>query len=240
MLMGLGVFGVASARAAAMPAGSAEAEILQGAALISLTGTVFYVLHHIIVKTNLFFVSGLIEKIKGSTELSRIGGLYHQRPWLAVLFFIPAMSLAGIPILSGFWSKLALVRGGLQAETYGIVTTSLLVSILTLFSMTKIWANAFWAPQPEDDPEQGGVLREPETPDPTPEGAGWMALAIAGLGAVTVAIGVLAGPAFDLAERAASQLVTNESYIEAVLSDTPSADTAALLEASARSEGGPR
>ncbi len=63
------------------------------------------------------------------------------------------MSLAGVPPLSGFFAKLTLIQGGLEAERYAIVVAALVVSLLTLFSMTKIWAEAFWKPAPENGAE---------------------------------------------------------------------------------------
>ncbi|MGY2063346.1 proton-conducting transporter transmembrane domain-containing protein, partial [Nocardia gipuzkoensis] len=50
-----------------------------------LTGTVFYVAHHILVQTTLFLVVGLIERQAGSASLSRLGGLLAASPALAVL-----------------------------------------------------------------------------------------------------------------------------------------------------------
>ena len=221
MIMGLGVGGVALARSAALEATDPQlAEQLAGAGFISIAGTVFYILHHIIVKSNLFFVAGVIQSIKGTNELKKIGGLYHARPFLAILFMIPAMSLAGIPILSGFWCKFALVRGGLQAEAYWIVAASLFVSILTLYSMTKIWAQAFWKPDPDlpDDephPDPSATIAAERTQDNLPV----MFASITGLALITLAIGFGAGPAMDIAERSAHQLINREHYVRAVLGE---------------------
>ena len=65
-----------------------------------------------------------------------------------------AISLAGLPLTRGFFSKLMLVRAGLEAEAYWIVGVSLVVSLMTLYSMTKIWAYAFWKPAPDFDDDQ--------------------------------------------------------------------------------------
>ena len=81
---------------------------------LALAGAVFYLLHHIVVKANLFLISGLIRQHGGSFALERIGGMY-SRGLLALLFFIPAFSLAGFPPLSGFWAKMILIRASLDA-----------------------------------------------------------------------------------------------------------------------------
>jgi multicomponent Na+:H+ antiporter subunit D len=115
----------------------------------SLAGAVYFMAHVILAKSTLFLVSGVVQRLEGTYELKRLGGLYSVYPVLAILFMIPALSLAGIPPLSGFFAKLALVQAGLAAKQYAIVATALGVSILTLFSMIKIWTEAFWKPLPD-------------------------------------------------------------------------------------------
>ncbi len=176
----------------------------------ALAGALFYTLHHIVVKTNLFLISGLIARRCGSGELKKIGGLYRHAPGLALLFFIPAFSLGGIPPLSGFWAKFSVIQAGLDAEHYLLVAAALLVSVLTLFSMTKIWAEAFWKDAPAA--EEGGDPRPPAGP-----AALSLILPAAGLAAITVAIGLWSAPLFHLAERAGEQLLDPQSYIERVL-----------------------
>lgn len=224
MLMGLGVAaGALAAAAAAEAAGDFErAEAMRVAGALAMTGAVFYVLHHIVVKANLFLVAGMIERRCGSGELARIGGLASASPMLTVLFMVPALSLAGIPILSGFWSKFVLVRAGLEAEAYAIVAVSLLVSVMTLFSMMKIWSGAFWKPAPEADaPAAVPATELARIEAEAVGGRGWMEAGSAFLALVTVAIGLLAGPAIALAERGAAQLIDGSAYRDAALDRTP-------------------
>lgn len=128
--------------------------MVMGLALLTqwaLAGAIFYMAHHIIVKSNLFMISGIVKDINGHSLLSKLGGLYRQYPFVTVLFVISAFSLAGIPPLSGFWGKFILARAGLESEQYLIVFVSLLVGLLTLFSMSKIWKHAFWSDVPEGE-----------------------------------------------------------------------------------------
>ncbi|WMJ74940.1 proton-conducting transporter membrane subunit [Cytophagaceae bacterium ABcell3] len=111
---------------------------------LALAGSVLYIAHNIIAKTNLFLISGLINRLKGTYELKKLGGLFNLHPFLGVLFLISGLSLAGIPPLSGFWSKFLLAKAGFEAEHYIIIIISLATGLLTLFSMTKIWNEAFW------------------------------------------------------------------------------------------------
>ncbi len=175
----------------------------------ALTGAVFYVLHHIIVKTNLFLIGGLMARMQGSYQLKQLGGAYATTPWLAVLFLIPALSLAGIPPLSGFWAKLVIVRSGLEIGQYLIVGVSLLVSLLTLYSMTKIWNEAFWKAQPASLPRK---------PQPAPI---MMVVPIAFLACITILIGLNAQVLYTFSERAAQELINPEPYIRAVLGVNP-------------------
>jgi multicomponent Na+:H+ antiporter subunit D len=175
---------------------------------LALTGTVIYLIHIIIVKTNLFLVAGAIQRLKGTNELHKLGGLYKEKPGLSILFIISAMSLAGVPPLSGFFAKLTLIIAGLRTESWLIVITALGVSLLTLYSMTKIWSYAFWKPAPEPLPDL----------DPLPRSK-WAVfmLPMIGYTVITIAIGVFAGPVFDYADMAAGQLMNPQGYIDAVL-----------------------
>ena len=185
---------------------------------LGLAGSIFYIAHHIIVKTNLFLVSGVARRLRGSYELKRLGGLYHAYPLLALLFLIPALSLAGVPPLSGFFAKLALVQAGLAIDQVLIVVVALVVSLLTLFSMTKIWAEAFWKPLPSPVPQPVGAAVA--DPGKTGEIRGLL-IPIAGLALLTVAIGLGAEPVFTLATAAAEQLLHPAAYIQAVLGQQP-------------------
>jgi len=126
--------------------------ILLGIALGSEAGnaaTLFYTLHHIVVKANLFLIAAIVWRLTGSYDLRRIGGLYRLRPALGVLFLIPALSLVGIPPLSGFWAKLLVLQEAIGQGRVAWTAVALLVSVLTLYSMMKIWMEAFWKPHPD-------------------------------------------------------------------------------------------
>jgi multicomponent Na+:H+ antiporter subunit D len=189
--------------------------LLMGLGLFSppaLAGAVFFIFHVSVAKTALFLVSGVAERLGGSFDLKHLGGLYRAHPDLAALFLIAAMALAGLPPLSGFFAKLSLVRAGLALEHYAIVAVALGVSLLTLFSMIKIWNEAFWkAPPRHDSPP-------PPWPDENAKSAPalWL-IPIAFLAALTIGLGLGAGPLFAVASRAGEELMNPAGYIEAVL-----------------------
>lgn len=185
MIMGLGIFTVAG-----------------------IAGAIFYMAHNIIAKTNTFLVAGLINRVTGSYDLKAIGGLYKSRPWLAILFIIPAFGLAGIPPLSGFFGKLILISAGFSAGEYVISFVALAVGLFTLFSMVKIWNEAFWKPKPENSPIYEGESEKLPVS---------MVFPVAFLGLLTLTMGFAVKPILDFAMVAAAQLIDPSAYIAAVL-----------------------
>jgi multicomponent Na+:H+ antiporter subunit D len=185
--------------------------------VLSLTGTIFFMIHVILAKSALFLVAGIVYHVSRTYKLDELGGLYAGYPGVAAVFLVPALALAGIPPLSGFWAKLTLIRAGLESGRYLIVAVALAVSILTLFSMTKIWAEAYWKPAPAAGE---AVLAAARATIPRQT---WLLLLApaAVLGILTVLMGLAAEPVLLLAGRAAEQLMDPAAYIQAVLGGTP-------------------
>ncbi len=176
---------------------------------LAIAGGLFYIVHNIVAKTSLFYISGIIREKSGAFDLKKIGGLYSTEPLLAALFLVSALALAGIPPLSGFWAKLMVIRAGLESGHSFVTGAALLVSLLTLFSMTKIWNEAFW----KDDPGVAKVTG-------AAPGGGRMAmlyLPVAMLCGVILFFGLSFEPVYELSARAAAQLLDVESYRNAVL-----------------------
>ena len=156
---------------------------------------IFFALHHSLVKAGLFLTAALIFRHAGHYDLRRIGGMYAARPFLAVMFSLLALSLVGIPPSSGFWGKYLIVKEGLRQGAFLWAGTALLVGGLTLYSMMKIWFEAFWKTHPVQN------WQAPAGARPAP--------AYAGL-AIVVAMAVLAGlfpePLLEFAAAAADAL----------------------------------
>jgi multicomponent Na+:H+ antiporter subunit D len=113
------------------------------------TAAIFFTLHHSVVKAGLFLVVALVFRCTGHYDLRRIGGLYAARPGLGVVFLLLALALVGIPPFSGFWGKYLIVREALRQSEYVWAACALLVGVVTLYSMMKIWLEAFWKPHPD-------------------------------------------------------------------------------------------
>ena len=174
----------------------------------ALAGGIFYVLHHIVVIANLFLVSGVLLRLRRTTKMAGLGGLVRTQPAFAALAMVPIFSLAGVPPLSGFLGKLAILEGMFDSRAYWVGAMVLVVGLLTLVSMGRTWAEAFWRPA-------AATVRDMSTPGTA------LLVAIAGLSLVTVSISVGAGPLFELTSRAAHQLLQRDDYMRAVLGGAP-------------------
>jgi len=180
---------------------------------LAIAGSILHIAHNMIVKTNLLLVSGVISKLRGTFHLKILGGISNAYPLLGVLFMIPALSLAGLPPLSGFWSKLLMIKAGFEAQQYVIIAVALCVSLLTLFSMMKIWNYAFWKDAP---PCKDATQAVPETSlFSFPNFLLVVPMLILTL--ATIAIGFFPEPFFLAVERAASELLNPQDYINVVL-----------------------
>jgi len=187
--------------------------LLMGLGLFSqpaLAASIYFMVHVILAKTSLFLVAGIVEKMDGSYNLKELGGIYSARFGVALLFLLPALSLAGLPPLSGFFAKLALVVAGFELQQYPIVAAGLAVSLMTLYSMTKIWNEAFWK-EPQDP-----AHRPPRKPI-----SAWFWVPTAALVLLSLLTGLLAEPLLNLASQAAAQLADPSIYIQAVLGAVP-------------------
>jgi multicomponent Na+:H+ antiporter subunit D len=183
-------------------AGSLDPRVVQ----LAVAGTIFYVTHHIIVKSSLFLVGGIAERVSGSQDLKQMGGVLELSPGVAGLFLVAALSLAGMPPFSGFLSKFLLAQAGLAGGNYLVVAISIITGFLTLYSMSKIWSYAFWR---ERCREAAG-----------PRYRGMMAPA-AVLVAFTILMGVWAQPFLGIATRAAGTLIQPGEYIRVVMGAGP-------------------
>lgn len=172
----------------------------------SLTGSVFYLIHDMFIKAALFLLVGIIIAITGTSNLQNISGLIKRYPGLAWTFFLSALALAGIPPLSGFVGKLLIIKGGFEAEQYLGATIVLMSSLLTLFSIMKIFINGFW-----------GTSRAYEGEEKVPVRSLMIAPVI--LVMISVLYGVCSEMVFSYISQATETLMNPEIYIEAVLKE---------------------
>jgi multicomponent Na+:H+ antiporter subunit D len=201
---------------------------------LGMAGAIYYVAHHIVVQTTLFLVVGLIERQAGASTLQRLGGLAAASPLLALVFFVPALNLGGIPPFSGFIGKVALLEAGSQNGSilaWILVGASVVTSLLTLYVMARVWTKAFWRAR-ADAPEGNLSAAAPSALLDDAEDVSYadrddvgrmpvgMLLPTGALIAVGLTLTVLAGPIFAYTERAAAEVLDRGQYISAVLGET--------------------
>lgn len=176
---------------------------------LAIAAAIFFTIHNMFAKTNIFLISGIISKMKGGYYLKNMGGLFKESPLLAVLFIIPAFALAGIPPLSGFFAKFMLIKAGIDNGNYIITAVAILTGMLTIYSMIKIWNEAFLKPQPEN--------QELEAKKTAIKVYDWLPSAI--LGFCSIALGIFAAWFFKLTMEAGHQLIDPVNYINTILID---------------------
>lgn len=213
--------------------------------VLGLAATIFYVIHHITIQTSLFMVTGLIERRGGTSSITRLGGLAKLSPILAVLYFIPAMNLAGIPPFSGFLGKMGLLQAGVADGSplaYAVVVGGVVASLLTLLVMARVWNRAFWRSTADaEDPDPVLLATAPDASgaqsmralrtskhvdakegrfsgdNEVPILPRMMVYSTMGLVVLGIAMTVFAGPLFELCQDAATSMLARTPYIEAVL-----------------------
>ncbi|WP_226985845.1 Na+/H+ antiporter subunit D [Brachybacterium sp. FME24] len=192
---------------------------------MGMGATIYYVAHHITVQSTLFLGAGLIETRGGTTNLIKLGGMAKLAPVIAVLFFIPAMNLAGIPPFSGFIGKVGLIEAGIEydrASGWFLVGISVLTSLLTLYAIAKIWNRAFWQEPSEEIVSRAYVMPKVMTG------------ATAAMIAFSLMLTVLAGPIMTYANEAASSVLERTPYVSAVLGDEAADDLAYRIDDAGR------
>jgi multicomponent Na+:H+ antiporter subunit D len=205
--------------------------ILLGVALFTpfgLTAGIAYLLHHMIVKASLFLSVGAIEERFGTDRLSELKGRIGREPVLAVAFGLAAMSLAGIPPLSGFVAKFSLIKATVEAGWIVAAVIALVVSLITLQSMLKIFNGVFSptikghpAPAPAAAPgavsaSSGTISTEGARTLPRSTSLALAAPALV-LAAVSVTLGFGGHWLLSFSETAAAGLYDTSHYVEAIL-----------------------
>lgn len=173
---------------------------------LAIGACVYYVIHHIIVKSSLFLIGGAAMFYNRTDNLTRMGGLWAASPLLGVCFLLQAFSLAGVPPLSGFWGKYLIISVGLKEGHIWLVLAALVASLLTLVSMLKIWLGAFWQELPPNGTLQAqaqGAVRA-------------MTAIVCALTLISLVIGLGAGFFLPLAQKAADSLLDPIAYRTAV------------------------
>lgn len=192
---------------------------------LALGATIYYMVHHIIVQTTLFLAVGLIERRAGSTSILKVKGLMRAAPVIAVLYFIPAVNLGGLPPFSGFIGKYALFDAAASVGTplmYVLIVGGIITSLLTLYTLMRAWNLAFWREDDDHTDEQAVVgrieyLGDAPAADEQNERRVIPRIMTATTGAmvaVTIALTVFAGPLYALCANIGEALMQPVTLVE--------------------------
>lgn len=174
-------------------------------------GAIFYLIHDIMVKTNLFLISGLIRQLRGTMNMSKLGGLYAEYPKISILIALVLFSLVGIPPLSGFWPKIYLFEAGFAGESYLFIASLIIGSFITLIVIAKLWSEVFWKEASADE-----VVVDSFNPL-SPLKKMMLILPIGILASATLLIGLNAEMIVQTADRISNEMLDTSAYIKAVL-----------------------
>lgn len=173
-----------------------------------LFGSIYYLIHDMIIKALLFLIGGVVITLTGTTRLEDMSGLIRTHPFLGWMFFIASMSLVGIPPLSGFIGKLFITWGTFETGYFWLGLIGLFTSLMILFSMMKIFMNVFWGETVLSIEEEKGTTKGTMLP-------------ISILTILTILLGVGGEFITPYVEMAVSGLLNPEIYIEAVFNGNP-------------------
>jgi multicomponent Na+:H+ antiporter subunit D len=161
-----------------------------------------FALHHALTKGMLFLVAGAVRSATATSRLSDLGGLAGKFPGVSGAFFVGALSLIGIPPLSGFVGKFLIFDAALRGEA--LVAGAALVggSVLTIAYTTRAWTRGFWG-------ERSSAVYHGERDRVQVAVVVVLALAV-------VAVGVGFEAVARFAEMAALAATDTETYVEVV------------------------
>ena len=183
--------------------------ILVGLAVMTpeaIEGSIYYLMHDMLVKGLLFLIAGSMITLTGMTNIDYMSGLIRNYPLLGWMFFIVMLSLAGVPPFSGFIGKVLVGQGAVNAGSYILLALAFLSSIFVLYSLLRVFLNCFW----------GETIISVE--DEVPMNKGWL-ISCALLTIATIGLGLGAESVALYVSDAAETLLNPKVYIDAVLHD---------------------
>ncbi|MCR2823594.1 Na+/H+ antiporter subunit D [Lederbergia panacisoli] len=170
----------------------------------SLSGSVFYLIHDMIIKAALFMIAGVIVAITGTGSYQKFSGLIRHYPLLGWIFFLSILALAGIPPLSGFIGKILIARGGFAEGDIVGALVILFSSLFVLYSLMRVFINSFWG-----DPKGSKVNSN--------IGVSKLLIPISVLMIASISYGVFSEHVNMYITQAVDVLINPSLYIEAVL-----------------------
>ncbi|OBF60107.1 NADH-quinone oxidoreductase subunit N [Mycobacterium sp. 852002-53434_SCH5985345] len=160
-----------------------------------LSSTLFYLLAYSFSTVGAFAIVSLIRDADGVEDatLSHWAGLGQRSPIVGVMFSMFLLAFAGIPLTSGFVSKLAVFKAAAQGGAAPLVIIGVVASGIAAYFYVRVIVSMFFTEATDDTPHvvAPGILSK---------------AAIAVCAVITVALGVFPQPVLNLADQAAQLL----------------------------------
>ena len=177
----------------------------------ALGAGLYYLMHSTLVGGALFMLADLVRKQRDNAgdslrKFDRMG----PKALLGAMFLLAAVSVAGLPPLSGFIGKFSLLAAVPEAHVAWLWPVLLITGVLTLLALASAGSHLFW--------REGG---EVPAPGRVPALRGVEVGATVALLALGVMLAVFGGPALRYAQDAGGQLVSPAGYIEQVRGALP-------------------
>ena len=169
-----------------------------------LTGGMFHIMNHAIIKALLFLCVGAFIYRTGTRNLEGLTGIGRRMPVTTTLFAIGVLAAAGLPGLNGFMSEATIAIAGIDAGLY-IPTTLMLLNILFSMAYYLRLIHNLVIKQPTTRRE--GIIETPKS----------MLVVMAILATLCVIIGIYPAPFISFADTAAKAALNVQGYIEAVI-----------------------
>jgi NADH-quinone oxidoreductase subunit L len=144
---------------------------------------IFYLIAHAAMKSSLFLGAGVFQHARGSTALEDLGGVAHEQKWAFVAFTVASLALAGVPPLSGFWSKDAVLAASFEGEYPWLLAPLALAGTLLTGVYVARAVRLLWRGE-----GRGSAVA----------GMGWMDAGLAGLVILAASLGLALQPLAQL------------------------------------------
>lgn len=145
----------------------------------SPVAALFYLLAHAATKSALFLGAGVFQHACGSTELADLEGAGHARRLTFLAFVVAGLALAGVPPLSGFWSKDAILAASFASPYAPLLAPLALAGTLLTGLYVARALRLLWRGERESEPVAG---------------AGWMGAGLAVLAVLAAVLGLALPP----------------------------------------------
>jgi len=137
---------------------------------VGIAGGLFHMLNNAIYKSCLFLSGGSVEKVAGTTDLNKLGGLVRAMPMTFLSFLIASLAISGVPPFNGFASKWMIYQGIIETAKSGgwlwivWLVAAMFGSALTLASFMKLIHTVFLGQPSQEVKSQGDKIHEAGLP----------------------------------------------------------------------------